>query len=374
MAGEIQRKTRNESRGGSSSREPGLLQKKEGIHKVEEALAHNNLQELTKLRGVLATEFLQVIKRANDAGSEYPISVKKPPREPKLTASEWERTYFERMKNKHRAEVEKAYKDSLARKEKGVERVLLFSDTQIPNQDKKLFKGMFKFIKDFKPDLIVLNGDILDVTTLSKYDLPADFPYTFADEIKEANRFLDELQANARKANPAVSFVFRGGNHEQRVSDYLNRNAPRLVGVKNKNNEELVSLENLLDLKGRDIAWIPYKGDKQEVADVLLHHGNRVSKHAGATAMAYLNDLGRSSITGHTHRAGLVFKTLFDRVIWGMELGSTCVRKHKSEYTKDPNWQNAFGVIIVDHKSHVAYPTLIPVLDGTFNFGGKFYR
>lgn len=347
----------------------------EGRHKIEQTLAENNLREITRLRTLVAQQLQNALEKANDKGAQYLLAVKPAPRVERYTENEWERIYQDRMKKKHRAEVERVFKESLARKERGIERVLIFSDTQIPNQDKGLFKAMFAFIKDFKPDLIVLNGDILDVTTLSTHDFPTKLGYDFNDEIKIGNKFLDDLQKVAGKANPEVRYVFRGGNHEARVEKYLEKNASRLIGLKNNEDEDVVSIPSLLRLKERGIAWIPYMGDKQELpGGVLLHHGTRSSKNSGYTAMGYINDLGASSVTGHTHRLGLVFKTLFDRVIFGMELGSTCETKHKSEYTKDPNWQKGFGVIMVDQKTKTAYPTVIPYIGGKFQFGGKFYR
>jgi hypothetical protein len=79
-------------------------------------------------------------------------------------------------------------------------------------------------------------------------------------------------------------------------------------------------------------------------------------------------------IHGHTHRAGLVYRTQGDDTRWAMEVGCLMDRT-KASYLECgiADWQLAFGALWHDGRN--VQPELIHVnRNGSFVFDGKLYR
>jgi predicted MPP superfamily phosphohydrolase len=76
----------------------------------------------------------------------------------------------------------------------------------------------------FKPDIIVLDGDVLDGATISRFPRTGwDHRPTLLEEITAAQGLLTGI----RKAAPQARRVFIRGNHDDRVETYLYREPRR---------------------------------------------------------------------------------------------------------------------------------------------------
>jgi hypothetical protein len=89
-------------------------------------------------------------------------------------------------------------------------------------------------------------------------------------------------------------------------------------------------------------------GDRAYLADgnLVVTHGKFVSRHSAASAKRTFEWLGKSCITGHTHRLGSYFVTL-DGIEYGAWEGG-CLCQTEPEYDDAPNWQQGFTVVHVD--------------------------
>ncbi len=128
---------------------------------------------------------------------------------------------------------------------------LVLADTHIPFHDRRTIELAIGLAKKEKVNGVLLNGDILDSHELSDFDKTPNDP-RYPDEIQKGREFLEYL----RYQLPKVRFVFRDGNHEERLFRYLCRRAPALFGL------DVLTLPSLLHF---DEFGVEYVTDKRVI-------------------------------------------------------------------------------------------------------------
>lgn len=193
-----------------------------------------------------------------------------------------------------------------------------------------------------KPDIIVLNGDIIDNWAISTFVKNPQTPnYDVSYEIERTKGFLKEL----RHLFPKSRIVYIFGNHEYRWIKYIFKNADKFKKLKK------ISLEEQLETTELDIEVIN-SGNKENVwlyGKILIGHFNKVNKYSGLTAKNLVEEKSISIIQAHTHRGGCSYKRLYDRDIVGYE--NFCLCDRNPEYADHPNWQLGFSIIYKDINS-----------------------
>lgn len=105
------------------------------------------------------------------------------------------------------------------------ERLLVLSDIHIPYHDVDAITAIFDFCQGVKFDGVLLNGDILDFHTLSRF-VKDPKARDVAGELSMLWEFYNVLQEHI----PAQVY-FKYGNHEERYSHFLYMKAAELSGV-----------------------------------------------------------------------------------------------------------------------------------------------
>jgi predicted MPP superfamily phosphohydrolase len=196
---------------------------------------------------------------------------------------------------------------------------------------------------ELHPDLIVLNGDLVDCWEISKFDKnPAHMEKgKLASELKATRDFLFGL----RRRYPKARLVYILGNHEHRLALYIASRARELHGC------EGMTLQEQLHLAELGVKLV-YSGNKESSwlwGKLLIGHFNLASMHSGYTAKNLLDRKGISLIQAHTHRGGSSFKRLWDRDIVAHE--GFCLCDRSPAYVDRPNWQLGFLIVYKDRKS-----------------------
>lgn len=240
-----------------------------------------------------------------------------------------------------------------------IEKSIVLSDIHFDSADEKHVSLMMKFMRDFKPNTIFLNGDIIDLPSISSYAKNPETTKSFKEDVDRSITFLRQL----RKENSKARIIYLSGNHEFRLQSYLIQNAPDLF--------PFVRLERILGLKELQIEWVA--GHTKETwikyGDLYIGHFDSVKKDAGTTALHVMKEKGVSVLQGHVHRVGLTAKRFLNRTNYGYE--NPCLASFDVDYVKDPNWQSGATVIYFDDGAHWAYPIIIK--DNSFVFEGKKY-
>lgn len=269
--------------------------------------------------------------------------------------------------------VESVFKEGA----KHQERHLIVSDYQIPDYNKKAHSLVLDFIDDFKPSHLEINGDFLNFTPFSRYDVIAGKqPPPIKEELKIGRKILGELVERVRKNNPQAQVIWLQGNHESRLEKFIIRQAlgshSPLIDLE-VDGEEVLSIPHLFKLKELGVEWVPERKSKK-YHGFYIEHGDIARKHGGYTAQAMIDRKGSSGVSSHTHRLALVGRTNATKTMYWIESGSMCNSRPSPQYAKDADWQRGFGVMIFDRRTKKVYPCAVPIINNSFTFGTKLYK
>jgi len=199
------------------------------------------------------------------------------------------------------------------------ELVVVAGDFQFPFEDPEVYAAFLTFLAYERPDRIVLSGDILDLTAVSSYDKDPRLGMPVQEELAHAHRRLAEIRA---AAGEEAQIFFLYGNHEARLSKWLAKRAPELVGMTDASGREILSLANLLRLEALGITpcvseGIAYAGPEhfrsyyQIAPDLIATHGTYSrSSGGGASIIPIVDAAGVSVVGGHDHSQGVAFRTI----------------------------------------------------------------
>jgi len=208
-------------------------------------------------------------------------------------------------------------------------RALILSDIHIPYHDQAALSIALSFAKDYDPDHIVLNGDIVDFYGASAYRKDPLRINTLQDELDETKAFLQLLRSNHPKTK--IDYVI--GNHEDRIQRFLLDKAPDLCSL------ECLALDELLSLKELCIKFVDSKA-KLALGELEVTHGTIVRKASSSSAKAHYEKYGGSVLIGHVHRLGTFYRT--NR--WGTHVAieNGYLGRDDFEYVDRPDWQHGF--------------------------------
>ena len=130
----------------------------------------------------------------------------------------------------------------------GVNKMLTFMDVHIPYHSVEPLEAMFAFVEDKGIDGILINGDLIDMYMISRWNKDPD-KTTMKEELEMAKEFFTFL----REMFPEIPIYYKLGNHEDRWENYLKQNASALYGM------EFLNLETVLELAKFNIKLIGSK-------------------------------------------------------------------------------------------------------------------
>jgi len=170
---------------------------------------------------------------------------------------------------------------------------LILSDLHIPYHDRRAIEIAVEAATKRRIDGVLLNGDVLDSHEISEHDKdPRALRYV--EEVRIALQFLRWL----RKKFPRARIIYKEGNHEERLSRYVLKNAPAIFGL------EGLSVPDLLHCEELRIDWV---GDRRVIRlgrlNVIHGHEYRggISTPVNPARGLYLK--ARSVVLcGHWHR------------------------------------------------------------------------
>ena len=110
-----------------------------------------------------------------------------------------------------------------------VKRVIIFSDAHFTDETTTAFKALIKFIKHFKPQVIICNGDAFDGQVLSRFpSINYDAKPTVLEELEACRWHLGEIE---KVRPPGCRLIWTLGNHDMRYESWLVNKVPEYSGV-----------------------------------------------------------------------------------------------------------------------------------------------
>lgn len=245
--------------------------------------------------------------------------------------------------------------------EKGT--VLVFSDAHFyPGDYTTAFRALIQFIKTYKPEVIVCNGDAFDGAQISRHPrIGWDSKPSVLEELKAVQDHLSMIEeASVHKSN----LIWTLGNHDARFETFLAANAPQFEGVQG------------FTLKDHFPLWQPCWSFWVNNHTVIKHRW-KGGRYAGSNNTTFA---GTSMVTGHTHQLKVEPFTDYNGTRYGVQTG--CLANPNgdqfSDYTEDnpKDWRSGFAVLNY-HQGQLLQPELVQVWDeeeGTVQFRGKIYQ
>jgi UDP-2,3-diacylglucosamine pyrophosphatase LpxH len=240
---------------------------------------------------------------------------------------------------------------------------LILPDIHLPYEDKYAVNNIFDLVNIETFDRIVQVGDLLDVKAPARWSRGKAEEYinSLGDEAEAGRQFWWKLR---QAAGNSTELVWLRGNHEARLSSYVNNYAPALKSV-------VPSWRDLMDLDKHNVLS-PAQPWKIAPGTIGIH-GNLLAPKAGFSAHKEMVRHGQSIIQGHTHRLGVIHENT-DRQRFALEAGWLGDIR-KATYLDFPgvaNWTTGFGYLHVDGKR--VTPGVVQVHErGRFTFHGRTY-
>lgn len=254
--------------------------------------------------------------------------------------------------------------------------VVIMGDQQCPHVDERLHEKACHFIQYNRPDELVLTGDGLDFSDISRHGDNPEWDALAQDSINSCY----STYRDYRMADEEMAIVKLLGNHDERVRQRLLQYFTRLYDIRpawlhgEDEPRRVWDVHNLLRLDDLNISLIDPDGgythaQHQIAPQVAVRHGWIAKKGSGASALATLDALGYSIFVGHTHRQALVHKTMHEitgetTTLVAVETGCMCRIENGLGYTVAPDWQQGFATAII-WPDGTFKPELATYLDNT---------
>jgi hypothetical protein len=201
-----------------------------------------------------------------------------------------------------------------ARADGGYATVAHVCDIHAPYQHAPALDVTYQLLKYVWPRFIVVGSDFFDFSSLSAFPQDADDA--------ERDDALDALETpwNAHisaltKASPASTLVFVLGNHEKRIFDFINRQAPQVRHTVWRRFVQIVRC-------GGRVLWLG-ETDTVRFGPLRVMHGNRHNVHV---AQSLLQDTAYqlNVMAGHVHRLTFANKRGDDFPVSAITSGCLC--------------------------------------------------
>lgn len=219
----------------------------------------------------------------------------------------------------------------------GHRKALVISDAHLPYHDNDAITTCFDYAKEQKPDLVVLNGDIIDCFLLSKF-VKDPKARKFKDELDQLKQFVEIV-----KETFGCRIIYKMGNHEMRYQHFLWEKAKELEGI------EEFELNSIIQKRAPDVEIV---SDKTIIMlnELPLLHGHEFGKaiFSPVNVARGLHLRAKvSAIQGHSHKTSEHTETDLLGIIkttWSVG----CLCGLKPDYAPYNTWNHGFAIIDLD--------------------------
>jgi hypothetical protein len=250
-----------------------------------------------------------------------------------------------------------------------IKHIVIMPDVQAPLHDEVLVDKFIRFLGDYQPSGLGQVGDFTDSTQLGRWVLGQREQYD-----GNLQRDFDISTDIIRRIREVYDgpFDMSRSNHDDRLMLKIKSHAPELESLRD------LTIERQLHLAEYDVTF------HHEVVDIapgwVMCHGDEggLAQTPGHTAYKLSVQYGMNTVTGHTHRLGIVTsshgyngRTVYVRQ--GMEVGHM-MDMGQATYLKGgkANWQQGFGILHITDDGSV-FPEAVSVINGCFVVDGKMY-
>jgi predicted phosphodiesterase len=217
-------------------------------------------------------------------------------------------------------------------------RIAILSDIHFPYYHKAALNAAIGYLRKWKPNCILLNGDIIDMYQMSSFDKDPrcrDVKY----EIDMLRNFVIQL----RNLFPHAKIVYKIGNHEERYEKAILQRIPELVDLELFNFESVISANELkIDvIKNKRIIM---------AGKLNIVHGHEFARGFAAPvnpARGFFLKAKNNVIGGHHHQiSSHQEQDINGNIVGAWSTGCLCELHPK--YMPVNNWSSGFATVEVE--------------------------
>lgn len=232
---------------------------------------------------------------------------------------------------------------------------------KVPLHDEKALNVALDFIKDFKPDHVVLGGDMLDCGSLSHHRMGNAGQLEGLRILAEAKELRKKVLAPLESTDASLTYMI--GNHEAWL-DQLVEKIPSLDGI--------IQAEHLL---GLDKWKVVPQGGVHKLGKLKFVHGDNIAggmHHANAAVTNYEANVR----FGHFHTFQIATKTTPVEANGHTGIAVPCLCKKGHTYGKGaPNkWMQGFLWGYVGGPAGLFNDYVTVIVNGKATINGKLYE
>lgn len=224
-----------------------------------------------------------------------------------------------------------------------------------PDEISTAHLAFVKLIKKHKPDIVVMNGDVLDGASISRFP-KAGYDTFKSPTVKQELEAVSDRLGEIEKVAGNAKLIFTMGNHDMRFESKLSNLAPEFEGVAG------------FTLKEHLPRWL-FCISMMINKNLMIKHRYHNGLHA-----TYNNTVkaGVSIVTGHLHRLQATIVSDYNGTRWGVDTGTLCETDGDQMAYAEGNPANhcsGFAVLTIQD-SRLIQPEFCAVLDGVAYFRG----
>jgi predicted phosphodiesterase len=218
--------------------------------------------------------------------------------------------------------------------------ILVLSDIHIPFHDLDALTTALEYGAARNPDVILLNGDILDCYDISRFMKEQDRP-SIVDEIGMGIEFLTLL----REQFPKARIIYKLGNHEERMRNYILKNAPEF------GNLEALEFHSLLRFEKLGIERVDRQIIKAGKLNIL--HGHEMGEAIFSPvnpARGFFLKAKANTLVGHYHQSSHHSEgDLNGNKVGVWSTGCLCSLSPEYRPYAFTKWKHGFAYVTVDN-------------------------
>lgn len=212
-------------------------------------------------------------------------------------------------------------------------RMGVVSDTHFPIHCREAVLAGHAFLKKQNIDFLLLLGDIMDCSNITRHPMKKSISYTWREEIEVGKAYFKSL----RVLFPDIPILYQFGNHELWFTQYIINQAAKLEGD--------YILQDRLELEKHNIQFVD--DDRlMTYGKLYATHGHTLGIGGGRNvATRILDKHGVNLICGHYHRIMADDKRTLDDATHAVWING-CLSDVHPAY--NPHNNSTHGVSIVD--------------------------
>lgn len=208
--------------------------------------------------------------------------------------------------NKNISDVISSHKEKPPEEPIRYEPTLIIGDTHFPFASKRVLEAIYNFAQKNKPSRIIQVGDLYDLYAHSKFPRSQNI-YGPQQEEELAIEKAAEMWKTLKAISPKADCIQLKGNHDVRPVKRVLESLPSLEHVVERHLNSIMTFDGVKLISDHREEYI--------FNDVAVIHGHysRLGQHRDYSLM--------NTIHGHTHKMGIVYRRVQNKVIWELDVG-----------------------------------------------------